>query len=70
MSTAQEITARAKNALLGTFTLAVLPNLADALWDLSGPVWTSLRIIASGLFTVALVVFVAVYFSNRRRQHQ
>ncbi|MEV0223762.1 hypothetical protein [Streptomyces sp. NPDC050704] len=66
--TSQGKTGRAKTVLLATFALAVLLNLADAVWNPSGDVWFTLRVAASGLFTVALAVFIALYFRYRRRQ--
>jgi membrane protein implicated in regulation of membrane protease activity len=66
MATSEQKTTRAKTALSITFGLAVLLNLADALWGLPGAAWLTVRIVVSVLFTIALIVFIALWFSRRR----
>ncbi|WAU83247.1 hypothetical protein O1Q96_28300 [Streptomyces sp. Qhu-G9] len=51
-----------------TFALAVVLNLADAVWDPSGEAWFASRVAVSVLFTVALVAFAAQQLRNRGRQ--
>lgn len=69
MAETQGSLTKAKNALAVTLALAVVLNLADALWNPSGGFWLTARVVASVVFTVALVVFIAAYLRSRRRQN-
>lgn len=60
--------ARAKSALGLSFALTLLLNLADAVWNPSSSLWLAARIAASTLFTVALITYLVLWFSSKRRK--
>lgn len=66
METTRRETAWAKTALLVTFCLALLLNLAEALWDPDGQPWLILRIAMSVLFIVTLAGCIALWLRQRR----
>jgi hypothetical protein len=67
METGAYRVARAAGCLKAAFAVAVGMNLAKALWDPDGVVWTAARATASALFTVALVACVVLWVLRRRR---
>ncbi|MFD8232709.1 hypothetical protein ACFV20_12590 [Streptomyces sp. NPDC059696] len=58
--------ARAAACLKTAFAVAVAMNLAEALWDPDGAVWTAARVAVGVLFLVALVTCVALWVLRRR----
>lgn len=67
MGTSGAAEARAEKALGQSFALAVLLNLADAVWNPWSSLWTAARIGASTLFTIALVAYLVLWISRKRR---
>ncbi|MGH8010045.1 MAG: hypothetical protein ACREQ3_23890, partial [Candidatus Binatia bacterium] len=59
---------RAKSAVWLTFSLALLLNLADEIWNLTGNAWLTVRVTASVLFTAALIAFVGLWIARYRRR--
>ena len=57
-----------RKSSLVTFSLALLLDLAEALWDPDGQPWLILRITVSVLFTVALLTAPKKPRSRRKRQ--
>ncbi|MEU5582653.1 hypothetical protein ABZ791_28040 [Streptomyces huasconensis] len=46
--------------------MAVLLNLIDAIWHLSGPVWFTAHTVAAALFTAALAAYVILLVRQHR----
>lgn len=67
METSGAAVAHAKTALGLSFALAVSLNLADAVWNPSSSLWPAARIGASTLFTIALVAYLVLWISRKRR---
>ncbi|MGD6740882.1 hypothetical protein ACOKM3_03460 [Streptomyces sp. BH106] len=68
MGTSGAAEARAKKSLGLSFVLAALLNLADAVWNPSISLWPAVRIGASTLFTIALVAYLVLWISRKRRR--
>ncbi|MFF7893618.1 hypothetical protein ACFZDI_17300 [Streptomyces sp. NPDC007907] len=67
MDTGAYRAARAGDCLKAAFAVAVAMNLAEALWEPDGVLWTAARAAASVLFLVALVACVVLWVLRRRR---
>lgn len=58
----------AKSALWLTFSLAVMLNLAEALWHPPGNAWLAVRVTVSVLFTAVLIACIGLWMVRHRQR--